>query len=109
MSAKKDAALLADVVEHAEEAIRYLDGVGAAAFREDRRLRLAVERLLEIVGEAAGGLSEEARAGIPFDWRAVRGLRNVIAHQYGAIDPDQLHRVVKARLPALVAAIRKAR
>jgi uncharacterized protein with HEPN domain len=109
LSADKDAALLDDLLEHAEEAMRYLDGVGVSAFRKDRRLRLAIERLLEIVGEAAGGLSEEARASIPFDWRAVRGLRNVIAHQYGAIDPDQLHRVVRARLPALVAAIRKAR
>ena len=89
--------------------MRYLDRVSAADFRKDRRLRLAVERLLEIVGEAAGGLSEEARASVPFDWRAVRGLRNVIVHQYGAIDPDQLHRVVKARLPGLVAAIRNAR
>lgn len=89
--------------------MRYLRGVTPAAFRADRRLRLAVERLLEIVGEAASALSEPTRAAIPYEWRGVRGLRNVIAHQYGSVDPDQLHRAVTNRLPDLVAAIRKAR
>lgn len=108
MSAEKDAALLADIVEHAEEAMHYLRNVSMADFRSDRRLRLQIERLLEIVGEAASGLSEKRRAGIDYDWRGVRGLRNIIAHQYGSIDPDQIFRVVKNRLPELVAAIRNA-
>lgn len=105
----KDDALLDDIVEHAEEAIGYLNGVSGSAFKSDRRLRLTIERLLEIVGEAASGLSESARASIDYDWRGVRGLRNVIAHQYGSIDADQIFRVVAKRLPELVEAIRKAR
>lgn len=108
MSAEKDAALLADIVEHAEEAMEYLRHVSMTDFRADRRLRLQIERLLEIVGEAASGLSEQRGASIDHDWRGVRGLRNVIAHQYGSIDPDQIFRVVKNRLPKLVAAIREA-
>lgn len=109
MSAERDETLLQDIVEHAEEAIEFLEGVSPTRFRKDRQLCLAVERLLEIVGEAANGLSEDARRRVSYDWRGVRGLRNVIAHQYGAVDPDQLHAVVKRRLPELVAAIRRAK
>ena len=105
MSPDADAERLEDIREHAQEAMEYLRGVSVAAFRQDRLLRLAIERLLEIIGEGAAGLSDATRARIPYDWRAVRGLRNVIAHQYGSIDPDQLHRVVVNRLPELVAAI----
>lgn len=108
MSAEKDEALLADIVDHAEEAMLYLRDVPMADFRKDRKLRLQIERLLEIVGEAASGLSEKQRARIDYDWRGVRGLRNAIAHQYGSIDPEQIFRVVKRRLPDLVAAIQKA-
>ena len=104
---ERDRLLFQDIVEHAEEARRYMAGVSPAKFRADRRLRLTIERLLEIVGEAAGGLSDAARAEVEYDWRAVRGLRNVLTHQYGAVDPDLVHRVVTARLPALIAAIRR--
>lgn len=101
----RDRARLEDIVAHATEAQRYLDGVTPKAFRDDRRLRLVTERLLEIIGEAASGLSEETRNAIDYDWRAVRGLRNILAHQYGAVDPDQIHRVVANRLPDLVARV----
>jgi uncharacterized protein with HEPN domain len=106
--ADKDEPLLRDILEHAHEAQRYLSEVSIASFRDDRRLRLAIERLLEIVGEAAGALSEGTRASIDYDWRAVRGLRDVLAHQYGSVDPDQLHRVVTNRLPDLVRKIEAA-
>ena len=109
MSTARDEALFRDVARHAEEAISFVEGVSATEFRKDRRLQLAIERLLEIVGEAAGGLSEEARERVPFDWRAVRGLRNVIAHQYGIVDHARLYRTARDRLPALVAAIRAAK
>lgn len=102
----KDRALLSDIVTHAEEAIGYMKGVSPRRFRDDRRLQLAIERLLEIIGEAAGGLSEEARVSIDYDWRGVRGLRNVLANQYGSVDPDQVHRVVVKRLPGLVEKVR---
>lgn len=45
-------------------------------FLSDRRLQLAVERALEIVGEAARGISEETRARAPsIPRRAIGQLR----------------------------------
>jgi hypothetical protein len=49
---------------------------GRRAWDQDRLRRLAVERLLEIIGESANTLSGEFRAAYPdVPWRDVIGLR----------------------------------
>jgi uncharacterized protein with HEPN domain len=65
--------------------------LGQAAWDEDRIRRLAVERLLEIVGEAANSLSEDFRTQHPtVPWRDIIGLRVVLAHHYHRVDPNQV-------------------
>lgn len=73
-------------------------------FIADVKMRRAVERDLEIIGEAANRLSaafRQARADVP--WRAIITQRHVLAHEYGEILPDRIWRVVTARLPELAA------
>ena len=103
-----DADLLHDIRSHAREAIAILDGVSLPAFEADRVRRLATERLLEIIGEAANLLSAEARDTIEHDWQALRGLRNRLAHQYRRIRAPLLYRAVKDKLPDLVKSIDEA-
>jgi hypothetical protein len=55
---------VADILEAADE-VASLVAAGKSVWDSDRVRRLAVERLLEIVGEAARALSEEARGGFP--------------------------------------------
>ena len=72
-------------------------------FVTDRRLRLAVERELEIIGEAARRVSstfQQANSEIP--WRQIIGQRNVLAHDYGDIDPGMVWIVAAQRLPELI-------
>lgn len=99
---EQDGLLLADIRRHAEEAIRYLGKSSLKDFKADRRLQLQIERLVEIVGEAAGGLSEEARRSFDADWRGLRGLRNVLSHQYGSVDQSRLYETVKSYFPVLL-------
>lgn len=106
--ADRDRDLLGDILAHGEEALGYLAGVTEAAFLADRKLQLAIERLLEIVGEAAGNLSALAREAIPFDWAAVRGLRNILSHQYEGVNLDVVYRVATRRLPQLLELARTA-
>lgn len=108
MWSERDRDLLEDLVEHGDEAMQYIRGVTLSEFRADRQLARALERVLEIVGETGSRLSEDARGRIPFDWKAVRGLRNVLAHQYGRVDPDELYRAATRELPDLVARVRAA-
>jgi uncharacterized protein with HEPN domain len=61
------------------------------AFDADMAVRLAVERLLEIIGEAARALSDDGRARYPdVEWRDVTRLRVVLAHPHRRVDPDQV-------------------
>jgi uncharacterized protein with HEPN domain len=51
----------------------------------------AVLRRFEIIGEASSLLAPETQAlfpGLPF--RQMRGMRNIIAHDYGDVDLDQV-------------------
>lgn len=61
---------------------------GKRAWDTDRISQLAVERLLEIIGESARAMSNEARSAFPdVRWADVIGLRIVLAHHYHRVDP----------------------
>ena len=63
------------------DARQFARGRTLAEFREDRQLRYAIERALEIIGEAAGNLSDEVADQAPdVPWREMRRLRNIVAH-----------------------------
>lgn len=65
--------------------------------------QLALARLLEIVGEAAGRVSPEYRAAHPeLPWAAMSGLRNRLAHAYFDVDLDVLLDIVTNDLPPLI-------
>jgi uncharacterized protein with HEPN domain len=94
--------ILGDIARHAKEILDYTHDVEERAFLKDRRLQLMIERLLEIIGEAARQLSAEARTLVDYDWRGVQDLRNVLAHQYGSIDHHLVWNLVRKRIPELL-------
>ena len=63
----------------------------------------AVERELEILGEAARNVSAQFRAAhdeVP--WAGVIGQQNVLAHEYGRIRYDLLWQTVTESVPGLI-------
>ena len=67
-------------------------------------LRLAVERKLEILGEAAGRVSSRFRSEHPeITWKEIVGLRNVISHQYDKVNYAEIYGIVRERIPELIA------
>ena len=73
----------------------------------DRMLRGAVERHIEIVGEAArrvSGSTTEAHPDIP--WRAIVGQRNVLAHEYAEVLHETVWRTATRRVPELIVTLR---
>lgn len=56
---------------------------------KDEKLSLALVRLLEIIGEAAGRVSPEVQRAYPdFPWRQIAATRNRLIHGYFDVDPD---------------------
>ena len=70
-------------------------------------LRNAVERNMEIIGEAENRVSEifqKAHPEIP--WRTIVGQRNILIHEYGEVKNERIWVVAKERIPELVALLR---
>jgi uncharacterized protein with HEPN domain len=67
----------------------------------------AVLRNLEVIGEAAKGVSGELRAKHPeVPWREAAAFRDFVAHAYDKVTPARVWAVVADELPALLAQLR---
>lgn len=92
---------LADMVEACGE-IAELVARGRPAFERDRAIQLALERLLEIIGECASALAPETRDRFgAIDWRGMSGLRVVLAHHYHRVDPELVWTMAADEVPVL--------
>ena len=77
-------------------------------FYEDMQCQDAVLRRIEIIGEAARHISPQFPKGYPqIPWRDLAVLRNLVIHQYDAVDINQVWDTVQNRLPLLVEEISK--
>lgn len=69
----------------------------------------AVVHNLQVIGEAAAHLSEECRAAIPsVPWPKIRGMRNILAHEYFDTDPALVWKTVDEDLGSPEMALRDA-
>ena len=103
---ERDPAHLWDMLESARAVLRFTKGVSAEHFATDRLLQRAVEREIEIIGEAASRISEALRAAHPeIPWRTIVGQRNVLIHDYGDVDHERVWLVVTEHLPRLIAGL----
>ena len=74
---------------------------------DDEVLRLAAERLIEIIGEAAAHVSDELRTAHPeVDWRGPPGVRTILAHRYFGIDVDVIRVLIERDIPRLERQVR---
>lgn len=104
--ADPDIARLEDMRDFAREARSLVEGVSFEQYAADRMRKLALERVLELVGEAARRVSEARQRAIPeIPWQDIVGQRNVLAHVYGRIDHSQLYLTATRDVEDLVAAI----
>ncbi|MDD2709181.1 MAG: DUF86 domain-containing protein [Verrucomicrobiae bacterium] len=100
---ERDPACLWDIVDAAECIVGYMHGQTLEMYLEDRKLRDAVERNLEIVGEASRRLSKTFRQGHPeIPWRKMIGLRNILSHEYDAVDAREIWEIAAVHIPLLV-------
>jgi uncharacterized protein with HEPN domain len=96
------------MLESLEKIERYTTGLTFERFAWDDRTVDAVVRNLEIIGEAARQIPSEVRERYPeVPWRRVIGLRNVVVHEYFAVDVEIVWTVVRRSLPELKEALRR--
>ncbi len=99
----KDGGYLWDMLATARETRELMQGFTLERLLADARTRRALERTLEVLGEAANRVSAPAREALPrIPWVKVIGQRNIIAHGYAVLDHSRLFRTVTDDLPGLI-------
>ncbi len=107
MSLRDDRMRMLHMLEHGEEAIGIAQGRTRRDLDTDRQLNLALVRLLEIVGEAAGRVAGSTREAYPqIPWQQIIGLRNRLIHGYDEVDLDVLWEIISRDLPELIAELK---
>jgi len=100
---RRDEALLLDILIAARRTLKYMQGVSRADFEKNEMLQDAVTRPLEIIGEAAGQVSEEYReAHIEIPWHKMIGMRNRLIHEYFRVNYGAVWDTVKDDIPELI-------
>jgi uncharacterized protein with HEPN domain len=94
---------LEHMLEAAREAVALVQSRTREEIERDRIRVLALERLFEIIGEAAAQTTEDIRARYPeIPWNRIVGMRNEIIHGYSTVDLEIVLRTVQNRLPPLI-------
>lgn len=95
---------LQDIIDNIDRIRDHLAGTIASSER-DAKTRDAVERCLERISGAAkklGASAEEHHPQVP--WRSIRGLGNVLCHEYDDVDDLTIDGVVAKHFGQLRAA-----
>ena len=107
---RHDRLYLNDMIEACEKVLACIEGRDRAAIEADWIRYDAVLRNLEILGEAAKGISDELRQLYPeIPWRKIAGMRDIVAHRYFGLDRDAIWDAVKNRVPSLLEELRPIR
>ncbi len=97
-----------DILEAIHQIRTYLAEQNEEAFTKDRKTQDAIIRNLEIIGEAARQLPEQIQKGEPeIDWRKIKGLRNILIHEYFGINLPIVWDVVRTKLGPLKTVCRR--
>jgi uncharacterized protein with HEPN domain len=99
-----DAVRLRHILDAAREALVFVQGRSRSDLDADHMLSLALVRLLEIIGEAARGVSPALRESHPkIAWNQMTGMRDRLIHGYFDVNQDIVWQTVHQDLPPLIA------
>jgi uncharacterized protein with HEPN domain len=94
---------LLDILESIDRIARHTQS-GRPQFEADELVQIWVVHHIEILGEAARGISEALRGRHPeVHWREITAMRNVLSHRYFGIDVEAVWTTVERDLPRLKA------
>ena len=104
----RDLKLLWDMLAAAREARMFVAGMTRETYLDDALRRRAVERVVEIVGEAARRVSSQAREQVPgVEWGKIVATRHILAHDYEEIDHEIIWRIATVHMPTLIQTVER--
>lgn len=99
-----DTIRLRHMLEAVQISLMLIEGETRVSLDRDVKLRLALTKAIEVIGEAASKVTAETRvAYMQIPWSSMIGMRNVLIHGYFNIDLDKLWDTATIDLPPLIA------
>jgi uncharacterized protein with HEPN domain len=100
---QRNASYLWDMLEAARAVLELTQGITLSEYSGDKLRYLAVERAIQIIGEAANRVSPAFQATHPeIPWRKIVDQRNVLVHEYGDVEHALIWELVQRHIPILV-------
>ncbi|MEK6647888.1 MAG: HepT-like ribonuclease domain-containing protein [Actinomycetota bacterium] len=104
---RSDTERIEDILEYADK-IANAVALGHHVFLSDQYVSPAVERFIEVLGEAARQLSDARKADFPeINWGEIVGLRTRLAHIYHRIDIENIWGAASHDVPNLARVLRE--
>ena len=108
MRPPEDEVLLRDMLDHARRAAEAVAGRRRPELDTDPVLAAALERFIEVIGEAARKISTATRESAQeIPWRQIIGMRDRLVHGYAAVDHDIVWDVASVDIPALILSLER--
>jgi uncharacterized protein with HEPN domain len=99
---KDDRVRLQHMLDAVLEVIEFTRNKQRSDLDTDRKLKHALVRLLEIIGEAAAGISSDIKQECPgIPWKEMIGMRNRLIHGYFDVDLDIVWQTISKDIPPL--------
>ena len=90
------------ILDAINEIENYTSLITIEEFSKSSEKKFASVKQLEIIGEAAGKITDETRSGHPeIEWTKIIALRNILAHEYYVIDENIVWDIITEDLPGL--------
>ncbi len=103
MPAKSWKVRLDDILEATTRISTYVSGMTFDQFAADQRTVDAVLHNFAVIGEAARHVPSEVEGKYPIiPWARMRGMRNVVVHEYSGIDLVIIWETATGDLPPIV-------
>jgi uncharacterized protein with HEPN domain len=105
---ENDLSFLIDIVNCIKDIKEFTTGIEFYEFEKDKMRKLAVERQLEIIGQAANKISQGTQDMVNIiPWGNIIGLRNKLAHDYGEILAERIWEISKNSIQELLEELSK--
>jgi uncharacterized protein with HEPN domain len=105
---RDDIIRLRHMLDAAKAAVSFIKGKDRVSLDKDQQLIFALEKAVEIIGEAAIKLSKECRDELhQIPWAKIISMRNRLIHAYFDINLDILWKTAVEDAPMLIAELEK--
>jgi len=93
---------LHDIKEAVDKIETFTEGFTFEEFAQDAKTVDPVIRNLEILGEATKHIPKRVKEKhLDIDWKAIGGMRNILAHEYFGVRIGIIWKTIRERLPEL--------